>query len=196
MPSLLPLFPIGQQRKHLVRRSPPCHRPREGGESATCASSVPSCPRTRASMDVAFALAVVPVRTAAKPSRAPLTPTPSSPRRRGPSDLCLTSAVMPANAGIHGRGFRLASLKSNGNSISCAVAPEVLFFAGPKKRTQTKGPSPTYLQLATGRDAGIRRLAILARLRTARVLRAAPSGSHDWSSPLRIREAEREQPEG
>jgi hypothetical protein len=105
----------------------PSRRPREGGDPATCASSVPSCPRTRASMDVAFALAVVP--------------------RRG-----------------------------NSQSVSCAVAPEVLFFAGPKKRTQKKGPSPTDLQPATGRHARIRRLAILARLRTAALHGRRPFG--------------------
>ena len=43
----------------------PHRRAREGEDAVTVASSVPSCPRMRASMDVAFAVAVVRGKTAA-----------------------------------------------------------------------------------------------------------------------------------
>jgi hypothetical protein len=166
-------------------------RPREGGDPVTCPSSGPSSLRMRASMVVAFAPAVVPNRAATKTSRAPLTPSrrpreggdpvacpssgPSCPRTRASMDVALAVAVVPN--------------RSNSQSVSCAVAPEALFFAGPKKRTQKKGPPPTDLQPATGRHAGIGTLGILPRVPTARVLRAAPSGSHDCSSRPVIRES-------
>ena len=60
----------------------PRRRPHEGGGPATCALSFPSCPRMRAYMDVAFAVAVVPAVATTKTFRAPP-----------------TRAVVPAKAG-------------------------------------------------------------------------------------------------
>jgi hypothetical protein len=58
-------------------------------------------------------------------------------------------------------------------SVSCAGAPELLFFAAAKKSNQKKAASPRDLQLAIGDYAGISTLGILPRVETARVLRAA-----------------------
>ena len=85
----------GCTTKRLVRHeasdsasTPPLHtrRPHEGGDPVTHALSVPSCPRTRASMDVALAVAVVSARATARAFRALSRPRPFSllAQRKGP----------------------------------------------------------------------------------------------------------------
>ena len=155
----------------------PHRRPREGGDPATLVLWFPSCPRTRASMDVAFAVALFPTGQQRK-RLLRRSPQPSSPRRRGPSDSGLFSTVMPANAGIHGRCLRSCRCFSQKQQpkrfVRCRARGP--FLCWPKEKDPKERAFPDG---STARDRTPREDS------QTRHPGSTANGGHPWPPPLR-----------